>query len=158
MSEQRGWFDDDYDSDDFDRDEDDDLMDECGLMDGGQCMMAGTEHCDFSCPMRDSELFAGSRAFCWKHSQLYFAEVSLARHALGLDGKRKESYRNRFVAGESHGDYGAWMDMCKKGLAVRIDNRATFGGDWLFVLTRDGAEQALYEDETLSPEDFPKKD
>lgn len=49
---------------DDDEDEDDDLMDECMLGRDGQCGLAGTEHCDFRCPMRDSEFFAGSKA--WK--------------------------------------------------------------------------------------------
>lgn len=37
----------------------DDLCEEdpaldCGLTDEGLCMLAGTEHCDFDCPYRDS--------------------------------------------------------------------------------------------------------
>ncbi len=43
--------------------------DECGLDDEGQCALAGTEHCDFSCMWRDSELFAGSEAWMKKHGQ-----------------------------------------------------------------------------------------
>lgn len=53
-------FDDHYfgddDGDDFDP------ADECRLMEDGQCLLAGSEWCDFECPYRDSELFAGSRA------------------------------------------------------------------------------------------------
>jgi hypothetical protein len=48
---------DDEDADDFD----------CGLMADGQCTMAGSEDCDFSCPNRDSELFAGSKAWMKKY-------------------------------------------------------------------------------------------
>lgn len=33
--------------DDFEQDEDDEV--ECGLMPDGQCMLAGTEHCDWDC-------------------------------------------------------------------------------------------------------------
>ena len=29
------------------------LMDECGHTREGFCMLAGTEHCDFTCPFRD---------------------------------------------------------------------------------------------------------
>ena len=59
---------DDWDDfDDFcDNAEDDEFesaLDECGLTDTGQCMLAGTEHCDFSCPMRDSAFFAGNSGF-----------------------------------------------------------------------------------------------
>lgn len=49
--------------DDFYDDEGElDLDADCGLMGDGQCMLAGTEWCDFECPHRDSELFAGSAA------------------------------------------------------------------------------------------------
>lgn len=56
--------------DDYAPDDDDSMDDECGLTDGGQCMLAGTEHCDFECPWRDSERFAGSRAWIEKHSRM----------------------------------------------------------------------------------------
>ena len=63
-------------SNDFDHPDDDyepDLMEEaeaeCGLHSDGQCSLAGTEHCDFVCPFRDSEDFAGSEAWCKKHNQ-----------------------------------------------------------------------------------------
>ncbi len=36
-----------------DRGDDYNPADECGRFDGG-CMLAGTEHCDFECPFRDS--------------------------------------------------------------------------------------------------------
>lgn len=58
------------DDNEYDDDVDDDWLDlECGLMDDGQCAMAGTEHCDFSCPNRDSEDFAGSAAWIAKHNR-----------------------------------------------------------------------------------------
>lgn len=56
---------DDYD-DDFDLEEEDE-MEDCGLMPDGQCYMAGTEHCDFCCPNRDSVFFAGSKAWMKAH-------------------------------------------------------------------------------------------
>jgi hypothetical protein len=54
----------DYDDDSDDPEEDDF---DCGLMADGQCTMAGSEDCDFSCPNRDSELFAGSKAWMKAH-------------------------------------------------------------------------------------------
>jgi hypothetical protein len=57
-------FDDD-DGDPFD--ELDELDMDCGLADDGQCSQAGTEYCDFECPYRDSDLFAGSAAWQEKH-------------------------------------------------------------------------------------------
>lgn len=77
----------------------------------------------------------------------------LARHALGLDGRRKCSYRNSFVAGEDHEDYADWIAMSAGGLAIRrVED--WFGGDDLFHLTRSGAELALDPGERLDEEDF----
>lgn len=42
--------------DDFESDELDEALEECGLLPehlGGGCQLAGTEHCDFECPFRD---------------------------------------------------------------------------------------------------------
>jgi hypothetical protein len=43
---------------------------ECQLMPDGQCLLAGSERCDFECPMRDSEHFAGSAAWNAKRAHL----------------------------------------------------------------------------------------
>ena len=61
------WYIDEIDDDNEYEDDGDDWMDECGLMDDGQCTMAGTEHCDFSCPNRHSEDFCGSAAWRREH-------------------------------------------------------------------------------------------
>lgn len=52
-------FDDDYDDDPEpdEWDEFEEAAQECGLLPahlGGGCQLAGTEHCDFECPFRDS--------------------------------------------------------------------------------------------------------
>jgi len=51
----------------------DDLEDyfdmECGLGRDGLCSQAGTEHCDFECPNRNSDMFAGSQAWKQKHAR-----------------------------------------------------------------------------------------
>lgn len=57
-----------FDDDNEYEDDGDSWEDECGLGDDGQCSMAGTEHCDFSCPNRDSEDFCGSAAWIKKHA------------------------------------------------------------------------------------------
>lgn len=36
---------------------------DCHLGEDGQCAAAGSEDCDWNCPYRDSELFAGSKAW-----------------------------------------------------------------------------------------------
>lgn len=149
---------DDFDDDDCEPMDDDDGFSgfDCGLdPESGQCALAGSEDCDWECDNRNSEWFAGSERYCRKHKQLYYTEVDVARHALGLTGDRKRSYRNYFTAGEDHADYQKWMGIVAKGLAVRIDRRGMMGGDWLFHLTYDGAEQALYEGESLDDSDFP---
>ena len=65
--------------DDFDNenesDDDEDFEPDCGLMSDGQCMQAGTEHCDFGCPNRHSELFVGSAAWRKKHSKRRKARI-----------------------------------------------------------------------------------
>ncbi|MHA7870700.1 MAG: hypothetical protein ACX93U_24845 [Salipiger thiooxidans] len=82
----------------------------------------------------------------------------LARHALGLDGRRKRSYRNHFVTGPGASDHAAWMAMRDAGLAWRRkgSNLLTSGYD-LFGLTLQGARAALEPGETLCSEDFPKQ-
>lgn len=55
--------DDDDPYDDFSGGEDEldkyeDALQECGQVQDGGCLMAGTEFCDFECPFRDTDLFA----------------------------------------------------------------------------------------------------
>lgn len=54
-------------ADDDEADEDFDDDSECMLRPDGQCGAAGSEWCDFECPNRNSELFAGSAAYNRKH-------------------------------------------------------------------------------------------
>lgn len=37
--------------DDDDREDEDDRVDQCGKLANGQCMLAGTEFCDWDCPI-----------------------------------------------------------------------------------------------------------
>lgn len=63
---------DDYEFDDSDEDEgalEDDWEMNCGLMHDGQCSNAGSEWCDFECPLRNSDLFVGSAAWRAKHAK-----------------------------------------------------------------------------------------
>ena len=82
-------------------------------------------------------------------------QLEIARHALGLDGRRKVSYRNRFVAGEGHPAYADLMEMTRTGLAIRPPGfERIYGGDSLFVLTKECAERALRRGERLDSEDW----
>jgi len=54
--------DDDY-YDMLNDEQDDEEEFDCHLGPDGQCGAAGSEDCDWNCPYRDSELFAGSKAW-----------------------------------------------------------------------------------------------
>lgn len=86
--------------------------------------------------------------------QMTAVQIDLARHALGLDGRRKTSYRNHFVTGDGSTDFVIWQDMKAKGWAWSAKGSALSGGDPVFGLTRAGAELALMPGEKLDPEDF----
>jgi hypothetical protein len=83
-------------------------------------------------------------------------QFKLGRHALGLPNRGRKSYRNHFVAGETHDDYADWMEMVATGDAVRINGGPLTGGDFVFRLTSQGATTCLMEREKLSEEDFPQ--
>jgi len=63
VSDPRGFTPWKHEPDEFDRDADEDCEEfddfDCGLIEGGLCMNAGSEWCDFECPMRDT-LLAGA--------------------------------------------------------------------------------------------------
>jgi hypothetical protein len=82
-------------------------------------------------------------------------QIELARHALGLDGRRRQTFRNHFVTGPGSSDYGDWEAMVAAGLARKSPGSPLTGGDPIFRLTRAGADRALLPGETLSPEDWP---
>lgn len=85
-------------------------------------------------------------------------QIELARHAIGLDGQHKVSYRNHFVTGPGPGndDHPQWLAMVEAGDAVKRRGSPLTGGDDLFRLTPKGARAVLRPGESLSPEDFPE--
>lgn len=82
-------------------------------------------------------------------------QIELARHALGLDGRRRQSYRNHYVIGAGNADHDNWTAMVAAGEARRRNGSPLTGGDDLFWLTTAGATAALRRGERLDPEDFP---
>lgn len=76
----------------------------------------------------------------------------MARHALGLDGFRRRSYRNRYAAGLGSTHEDQWNELCRRGLAERGQDGIAIVG---FCLTDAGAREALDPGEILDPEDFP---
>ncbi|WP_210270029.1 hypothetical protein [Aureimonas mangrovi] len=83
------------------------------------------------------------------------AQREIARHALGLDGRRRQSYRNHYVAGEGGDDFVTLREMVEAGFARQHRASPLSGGDPIFTLTRAGAERALDPGENLKPEHFP---
>ncbi len=73
----------------------------------------------------------------------------LARHALGLDGRRRQAYRNYFVASPGHDDFDDWKEMVKSGLAVR-------GSNDTFYLTSE-AGLAIDPNESIAGVLFPAR-
>ncbi|WP_235841803.1 hypothetical protein [Cereibacter johrii] len=82
-------------------------------------------------------------------------QIELARHALGLPNRRKQSYRSHFVTGPDAPDYDAWEAMVADGFAKKFRGGQLSGGDPVFILTFEGATAALERGERLDPEDFP---
>jgi hypothetical protein len=80
------------------------------------------------------------------------SQLKMARHALGLDGERRRSYRNSYVASLGSPIEGEWNDLCRRGWAVRGKDRKGMVG---FCLTPEGAQLALVGNEILDTEDFP---
>ena len=90
-------------------------------------------------------------------------QISLARHALGIDNARarggwKRTYRNRYCAGYGSKNWWRWMLMVWRGWAVHHPALNTHGVTWagdFFHLTREGALLALRKRERLCSDDFP---
>ena len=81
-------------------------------------------------------------------------QIELVRHALGLN-YRKKSFRNHFVAGKTHSDYQAWMQLVGSGDAGVRHTHHLSAGDSCFWATEKGARAVLKRGESLCPEDFP---
>ena len=80
-------------------------------------------------------------------------QIGLARHALGLDGRQKQSYRNRYFCDPKSAPGFEWESMVARGYADYIDHKGqTLRQYWL---TQEGAQKALRSGERLCPEDFP---
>lgn len=80
------------------------------------------------------------------------AQRKMARHALGLDGQRRRSHRNRYFTAVDTPGEDEWNDLCRRGLAERENGSGKLVH---FYLTEQGAREALDEGEILDPEDFP---
>lgn len=75
----------------------------------------------------------------------------LIRHAIGLNGKRKKSYRNRFWAAPGSTSYDEMCDLVALGAATFGIASPTMKE---FNITSTGAHAALSDGESLDLEDF----
>lgn len=82
-------------------------------------------------------------------------QTALARHALGLDGHQKRSYRNRYFTHEWNRDYHTWLRMVRDGNATSHPLKGAGSRRVVFCLTLEGATAVLKKGESLDPEDFP---
>jgi hypothetical protein len=80
------------------------------------------------------------------------SQRKMARHALGLDGERRRSYRNRYFTSAGTPSEDEWNELCRRGLAEREKGHRKMVH---FYLTNEGASVALDPGEILDPEDFP---
>lgn len=65
----------------------------------------------------------------WERLGLTERQRDLARHALGLDGRHKQSYRNHYATGPGSDGYQEWLDLEAKGLAKRRTSQMCGGND-----------------------------
>lgn len=77
----------------------------------------------------------------------------LARHALGLPNRDRESYRNHYCAEPGGDGYQDWLDMARAGLARKRTRGIDVGLD-TFHLTLRGAILAIDPGEDISQEDM----
>lgn len=63
----------------------------------------------------------------------------LVRHALGLDGRHLDTWRNHFVATEGSNDYIDWKSMVIDGYANEYPPSEVTGGGFCFTAKRDTA-------------------
>ena len=56
----------------------------------------------------------GAALACHGSNDMRPRQIELARHALGLDGRRTHSYRNSYVCGPSP-EHTEWCDMVEEG-------------------------------------------
>ena len=74
------------------------------------------------------------------------SQLNLLKHSLGLDDqkqikafkKKKESYRNRFCAGEKHSDYPNLKILCDLKIMDHSAPQENMRGDMFFYVTDEG--------------------
>jgi len=78
-------------------------------------------------------------------------QLNLMKHSLGLDDskkienfkKTKDSYRNRFCAGEKHSDYPNLKVLCDMKLMDHSEPLESIGGIMYFYVTDKGIEELI---------------
>jgi hypothetical protein len=68
----------------------------------------------------------------WERLGITDRQRNLARHALGFDGRNRESHRNNYVVGPGGDGHQEWLDLANKRLAYRREAPAGYGGADIF--------------------------
>lgn len=70
-------------------------------------------------------------------------QLALLHHTLGLDERRREPWRNHFMAGKGHHDQANLLSLVNAGMMTRQAAPEWLGGGDLFRVTPDGTEYAI---------------
>ncbi|MEN3755150.1 hypothetical protein ABC733_28380 [Mangrovibacter sp. SLW1] len=69
--------------------------------------------------------------------------IELMQHALGINERNREPYRNYFLAGDGHADNSQWQGLVTEGLATSRPSPDFCGGGVLYHVTDKGKALAI---------------
>ncbi|KEA54638.1 hypothetical protein DT73_00295 [Mangrovibacter sp. MFB070] len=69
--------------------------------------------------------------------------IELMQHALGINERNREPYRNYFLAGDGHADNSQWQELVTEGLATSRPSPDFCGGGVLYHVTDKGKALAI---------------
>jgi len=88
-----------------------------------------------------------------KELALTAKHLDVLKHSLGIDyakqkiiddfKEKKESYRNRFCAGEGHADYPILKSLCDMEIMDHSAPQESLGGDMYFYVTDKGIKELI---------------
>jgi hypothetical protein len=69
--------------------------------------------------------------------------IELMQHALGINERNRQSYRNYFLAGDGHADNSKWQELVSDGCATSRQAPDFVGGGVLYHVTDKGEALAI---------------
>nr|WP_154325084.1 hypothetical protein [Pantoea sp. 201603H] len=69
--------------------------------------------------------------------------IELMQHALGINERQREPYRNYFLADEGHTDNASWLELVEEGYATSRPAPAFVGGGVIYHVTEKGQAAAI---------------